>query len=264
MTYNASIDCGGSMEEKKKLMDLAQYLKKRDLDIAIIQGVSGMVGQDPIFQLFKKQAGFEFGDHFDYNRESKSMLVLSKEPYDIEDHEEMLNFHHCFKHLHYPQYDLAVFPIHMTPTNTNDRDFETDFVEEIIASAEAGRILLAGTFNALAPEFCLEVTESFFNHGNHIYKYCTESKAICYHPINRMNAKWQDAFHAPHLKQEGKCFTVPTESSKNPSFFYPMRLDYIFMSHSLTPHIESCQTIYDETTHTLAEHYPVEVVMSKI
>lgn len=263
LTYNAPLNCDGDVEEKKKIMQLAAFLKKRDLDVVIVLGLMGIQHQLGVYELFKKQAGFEIGSLFPYNQEQKSMLVLSKEPYDIVDHEEMLHFHNCFKQLYFPQLDLAVFPTHMTPHNIDHRNVEIDFVEEIVASTEANRVIVAGTFNGLPPEFCLEVDPTFFKNDKEIYKYTTGDKAICYHTVNRMNAQWVDAHHAQMNKPE-QCFTVPTSANKNPTFFYPMRLDYVFTSKSLEPFVESCRTIYDATTDELTDRYPVEVVFSRI
>ncbi|MBF0199067.1 MAG: endonuclease/exonuclease/phosphatase family protein [Planctomycetes bacterium] len=263
LTYNTTIKCNGSPEEKKKVMEVASFLKTREADIVILNELGGMDEENGIFSIFKRQAGYEYGEIFPSNNEKSALAILSREPFDSIYHEGMDFFWHSCRHIHYPHLDLAVFPTYLTPKDTNARNLEADLIQEIVASTEASKILLAGTLNALPPEFSLEEDSGLAEQDKGVMKYTNSENRICYHVINKMNSIFIDASsHQPNPNTAA--YTVPTASNKNSSYIQPMRLDYVFLSNNLQDNLLSCNPVYDEVTDTLSDHYPIEAVFSSI
>jgi endonuclease/exonuclease/phosphatase family metal-dependent hydrolase len=152
---------------------------------------------------------------------------------------------------HAPNQFLQIFGVHLkaqiSVVSELKRMWEADTILKKIARDKTYPCLIAGDFNAVAPNDSV-VTDSLLLHskvmllfqGGHIFR-----SAIA----KFIKAGFTDCYRFLHPLEDG--FTLPPP---NPI----MRLDYIFADNSLREKLEGCDVLTDSQNYLLAsDHYPL-------
>lgn len=148
---------------------------------------------------------------------------------------------------------LSIASFHLAPYEENLRFPEIDLILKFLKGQKSS--ILMGDMNSLskADEYSLEIIKDF--NDIQIKKYTTDGK-LRFDVINKISlAGYYDS--ALHSKKN-KITTVPTTLNEDKAHGQ-MRLDYIFLSKSLLPHLSGYEVVKNELTDKASDHYPVMI-----
>lgn len=148
---------------------------------------------------------------------------------------------------------ISVASFHLTPYTEDLRQSE---INSIISYQKPFKYkILMGDMNSLSRNdgYDENIIKDFDE--IRIKKFTTDGK-LRFDVINKILA---EEYH-DSAQQLGKNrdVTVPTQSAKGTKHS-PMRLDYIFLSKSLSPYLHSYSVVKNELTDIASDHYPVVV-----
>lgn len=148
---------------------------------------------------------------------------------------------------------LSIASLHLTPYTEDQRHPEIDLITNF-QKQNKNRILM-GDMNSLSKydKYNPEIIKGF--NDIQMKKFITNDQ-FRYDAIDKIMAVgYYDS--ALELKKN-KDFTAPTSINEH-SAHTNMRLDYIFLSSSMLPHLSSYSVIKNEVTIKASDHYPVVV-----
>lgn len=151
--------------------------------------------------------------------------------------------------------EISIASLHLTPYTEDLRHSEIDLITSFQKSYK-NRILM-GDMNSLSRYD--QYDESIVKHFNNmqIKKFTTDGK-LRFDAIDKiLSVGYFDP--AYHLKKN-KEYTAPTSINEY-NAHSNMRLDYIFLSQSLMPHLKKYKIVINELTEKASDHYPVTVVL---
>ncbi len=160
------------------------------------------------------------------------------------------------------------FAIHHHPSNFAHRIVEAQRLKEEIAELPEthARIVLAGDFNGFSPDDAKQYAQDtalvpFFQMLD-----AKDTKArnlnagkIDYQGIQAtLDQGFVDLVARKRTMDQGAFVgTFPTPLVREENHGTDRRLDYIFVTDNLVPHVESVQILRDARTETFSDHYPV-------
>jgi exodeoxyribonuclease-3 len=148
---------------------------------------------------------------------------------------------------------LTVVNLHLDPWQEASRDRE---VARLLAALPPGPTVITGDFNSLSrqdnypPELLKQLQ------ANGISKF--GANALEFTVIDRLlQAGFIDAA-AVTGKMES---TVPSPFNTDQSHEVPVRVDYIFVSPDLVPRVRNVETVKNDLTNAISDHYPVVLTL---
>ncbi|NTU46500.1 hypothetical protein HGA88_02645 [Candidatus Roizmanbacteria bacterium] len=148
---------------------------------------------------------------------------------------------------------ISIASFHLTPYSEDQRLPEIQRILEAQNGYE--HKILMGDMNSLSRRDGYR--DEMIEHFNEMQvKKFTTNGALRFDVLQTIeNAGYVDS--AVEL-DKNMIFTVPTPANIDTTHAQ-MRLDYIFVSTSLAPHLTSYSVIKDELTHIASDHYPVKI-----
>lgn len=152
--------------------------------------------------------------------------------------------------------EIAICNAHLNPMTEDERLSEIEII--LRGQLEYGKQIILGDLNSLSPYdyYDPHITESF--NQKQLMKF-TKNAKLQYGVISRLlEAGYIDS--AVH--QGVNCInTVPTKNNFDIAHKLPLRLDYIFVSASLSHYIKDVKVIKTEITEEASDHYPVLLIL---
>ena len=200
---------------------------------------------------FAHECGYPYYDLAISGQEDYHVALLSKYPWESIQHITPLTRACIIAIFNTNIGQLAVCGLHLSPHQEYTRLPE---IEHILTAASLyeNRILM-GDFNSLSPND--DYTENFIRAFNEkqIRKF-TENGKLEHRVISHIGERgYRDCGHEFHCE---KVYTAPTKVTID-SAHSNMRLDYIFVSESIMPHINDYRVIKNEVTDHASDHCPV-------
>jgi exodeoxyribonuclease-3 len=151
--------------------------------------------------------------------------------------------------------EVSIASFHLTPYSEDLRHPEIDKIIDY-QKQYPSRILI-GDMNSLAESD--DYNPDIVNNFNNVQlKKFTTDKKLRFDVINKITSSGYIDTAKQLEKHKDK--TVPTPANRDASHAQ-MRLDYIFISNSLLPHLHSYAVVKNEITDRASDHYPITVVL---
>ncbi|HVA97027.1 MAG TPA: endonuclease/exonuclease/phosphatase family protein [Candidatus Acidoferrales bacterium] len=147
--------------------------------------------------------------------------------------------------------ELSVASLHLTPYAEDLRHPEIDLI--IKAQKQYENRILMGDMNSLSQSdnYDSQIIQQFT--VAQLKKFTTDTQ-IRFDAINKiLSVGYYDVAKELEKNKEN---TVPTPTSKDTSHSQ-MRLDYIFISDSLLPHLKDYSVVKNKITDKASDHYPI-------
>lgn len=151
---------------------------------------------------------------------------------------------------------ISIASLHLTPDTEDLRHPEIDLIVNS-QRAYQNRILM-GDMNSLAKHdnYPPQVIEIF--NDTQLKKFTTDSK-LRFDAIDKIiSSGYHDS--AQHLGKNEES-TIPTEINQDPAHNTKLRLDYIFVSKPLLPHLADYSVIKNGLTNKASDHHPVVITL---
>jgi len=140
--------------------------------------------------------------------------------------------------------DVSIAGVHLAPNTEDNRLLE---IERIISKQKKSKLkIILGDLNSISPNNT--VISSLKSHGL--------PEAVRYDVVNRI--KKAGYVDAAVITQKEQISTVPITQDNN-IIYYNLRLDYVFLSKSLTERAVNYSVIINEKTRVCSDHYPIMV-----
>lgn len=148
--------------------------------------------------------------------------------------------------------NIAVAMVHLNPKQEDERVEEVKHVCNLLTPYEHSIVM--GDFNALSPHdpYDRERLRTNLNKSG-VTKFGTDD--LAFDTITLMEARgFKDArmiAAAPFIP------TVPTPVNQDVDHAAELRLDYLFLTPSLSPYLKGIQVVRNPQTDTASDHYPI-------
>lgn len=121
--------------------------------------------------------------------------------------------------------------------------------------AHHDKVIMMGDFNSLSKE------DAYFVQNFNVtqIKKFTKGGKLRTDVIEKISAA--GFYDSAVVLDKNHQYTVPTPISKDPAHAQ-MRLDYIFLSQSLLPHLAEYHVVKNEISEKASDHYPVVVTLN--
>lgn len=149
--------------------------------------------------------------------------------------------------------ELSIASLHLTPYSEDLRHPEIDKIIDF--QKQYNNRILMGDMNSLSrhDDYNSGIVNEF--NEQQLKKFTTDGK-LRFDAIDKiLSTEYYDT--AQQLRKN-KEFTVPTPANKDDAHSV-MRLDYIFVSQSLLPRLESYTVVKNELTNKASDHYPITI-----
>jgi len=247
MTYNI-LDGGG-----ERLGGIIDIVKREAPDVLVINEANGFSADgNEVLKRFSAQTGLQYGvcagTEFGYDIAVFSKTIFSETETLMPGKRAAMRIE-----VGSPFGTISVVGLHLSPTQEEVRLLE---IQTIMESQEGHmNAVMMGDMNALSRRDGYSATAvAHFNETQK--KKFTKDGVPRYEVIDAvMSAGYQDS---GVLSKQNAVTTVPTPSNTDAAHA-DLRLDYIFLSEALAPHLASYRVIKDATTDGASDHYPVIV-----
>lgn len=146
---------------------------------------------------------------------------------------------------------LRIIATHLAPLSPPKRTQEIGTILHYFSTD--GQTVIMGDLNSLSPRDRYAVRNIPLAHrGRHVTAGQVDTSVIQTLEQEGM----VDTFYHLHPDEWG--FTAPTPVAVDPAFEgAQLRLDYIFVSSALTPHLRSCEVVRNRDTDSASDHFPI-------
>lgn len=248
MTYN--ILNGG----EAGLDFVADVVKKEAPDyLTINEANTFATGDNKVLREFALKTGFKFYDlalsgEYDYH-----VAVLSKYPLKQTQKLQLLMRACIISVIETEIGDISVASLHLTPYSEDLRHSEIDLILDY--QNKFKNKILMGDMNSLSPDDDYDPNMVKDFNEMQTKKFTTDGK-LRFDAIGKILSKgYVDTAVRLGKNKEHTAPTTINEYSAHSN----MRLDYIFISESLTPHLQSYKVVKNEVSDTASDHYPIVI-----
>lgn len=252
MTYNI---LDGAVDT---LQEIVEVVKKESPDYLTLNEANTFAsGDNKILKVFAQETNFPYFDialsgEYDYH-----VAVLSKYPFKSVNKLQPLARACLITLIDSPLGELSIASLHLTPYSEDLRHPEIDLILDF--QKEYPNKILMGDMNSLSKNDGYDERIIADFNKTQIKKFTGNGK-LRFDAIDKiLSTGYQDS---AVLLGKNKETTVPTPSN-NDSSHAQMRLDYIFLSNSLSTHLSSYEVIKNELTNKASDHYPVVIEFTK-
>lgn len=150
--------------------------------------------------------------------------------------------------------EISVASLHLTPYTEDLRHPEIDLI--IDSQSKFKNKILMGDMNSLSPDddYDPDMIKNF--NEMQLRKFTTDGK-LRFDAIGKI---LEHGYVDSALKLgKNKEWTAPTTDINEYSAHSNMRLDYIFISETLTPYLKNYSVVRNELTEKASDHYPVVI-----
>jgi len=248
MTYNI---LDGAVNTLPRIIEV---IKKESPDYLTLNEANTFASDDnKILKEFAKEANFPYFDialsgEYDYH-----VAVFSKYKFKSVNKLQPLARACSITLIASPFGELSIASLHLTPYSEDLRHPEIDLILDF--QKQYPNKILMGDMNSLSKNdgYNKNIITDF--NEVQVKKFTSDGK-LRFDAIDKiLITGYQDS---AVLLGKNKDTTVPTSSNRD-SAHAQMRLDYIFLSSSLSTHLSSYNVIKNELTNRSSDHYPVVV-----
>lgn len=250
MTYNIY---QGAVKTRPKVVAI---VKNEDPDFLTINEANNFADDNrKILKQFAQDAGFPYFEiSFWQSVMGKNTASFSRQPFKEIRIIEPLNRTYIQVVVETLLGEMAITSVHLSHISENER------LQEIEVILDAQRPyqykVIMGDMNSLArsDKYRPEIVDIF--NEKQLAKFTGGDKSLHYEVVDKILAT--DYFDAAVQLEKNQESTVPTPANRDLAHAsVPMRLDYIFLSNSLLPHLKNYSVLRNQLTDEASDHYPV-------
>ncbi len=246
MTYNILDGAADTLQE------IIEVVKKESPDYLTLNEANTFAANDnKVLKDFARETNFPYFDialsgEYDYH-----VAVLSKYPFKSVHKLQPLARACLIALIDSPLGEISIASLHLTPYSEDLRHPEIDLILDF--QQQYPHKILMGDMNSLSKndKYDEKIIADF--NETQIKKFTSNGK-LRFDAIEKiLSTGYQDS--AVLLNKNNET-TVPTPSN-NDSAHAAMRLDYIFLSSSLSVQLSAYEVVKNERTNKASDHYPV-------
>lgn len=255
MTYNIY---HGAVKTRPKVVAI---VKGEDPDFLTINEANNFVDDNgKILKQFAQDAGFPYFEiSFWQSVMGKNTASFSKQPFKEIRIIEPLNRTYIMAVVETFLGEIAIASVHLSHISEDERLQEIEAILDAQKQYQYRTIM--GDLNSLArsDKYRPEIVDIF--NKDQLAKFTSADKSLHYEVVDKILAA--DYFDAAVQLGKNQESTVPTPANEDLAHAsVPMRLDYIFLSNSLLPHLKNYSVLKNQLTDEASDHYPVVVELS--
>lgn len=226
--------------------------------LGVLEVIGWGINKERILKQFSKSVALTFSQFIKSNTRYDLAMLSSVQPLRQQElregfwHSALLSVYQCN-----PIGQIAILLMHLNPRSEHDRLAELTRVVNLLASYP--NAIIMGDLNSLSP-YDPYNREELLARFREVGLTKFGDTALQFDCISFL----EQYGYCDVMRLLGKPFvaTVPTPANTDPAHAAPLRLDYMFVSKSITPFLTDAQVIRSAKTNRASDHYPLVVDFS--